>query len=67
MDSFAEYERLSTARDYAAYRVVGAIDAAVCYCRQDDSAMALRILLNARADYERADQNLQALTAKEAA
>jgi hypothetical protein len=55
----SDYERFSTARDYAAYRALGAIDAAICYCRQGDAEMALRILTNARADYNHADLNLQ--------
>jgi hypothetical protein len=55
----SDFERLCTARDYASYRALGAIDAAICYCRQGDSAMAMRILTNARADYNRADLNLQ--------
>jgi hypothetical protein len=55
----SDFDRLSTARDYAAYRALGAIDAAICYCRQGDAEMAMRILTNARADYNRADLNLQ--------
>ena len=58
-DIGSDYQRACIARDHAAYRAVGAIDAAICYCRNADPKMALSILLNARADYERADKNLQ--------
>jgi hypothetical protein len=50
----SQYERLRIARDLAAYRAVGHIDAAICYCRQGDAKMALSILLNARATYNAA-------------
>jgi hypothetical protein len=58
-DICTEYEELVVARDHAAYRAVGAIDAAICYCKNGDTRTALSILLNARADYERADVRLQ--------
>jgi len=54
----SDYQRLRIARDLAAYRAVGHIDAAICYCRQGDSKMALSILMNARRMYEAADQAL---------
>lgn len=54
----SQYERLRIARDLAAYRAVGHIDAAICYCRQGDAKMALSILMNARRMYEKADQAL---------
>ena len=63
-DVGSDYQKLAIARDYAAYRAVGAIDAAICHCRAGDAKTALSILLNARADYERADSKLQNHKAK---
>jgi len=54
-----DYKKLSIARDHAAYRALGAIDAAICYCRNGDAVIALNILTKARAQYERANQKLQ--------
>lgn len=54
----SDYQRLRIARDLAAYRAVGHIDAAICYCRQGDAKMALSILMNARQMYEAADRAL---------
>jgi glutamine amidotransferase-like uncharacterized protein len=58
-DVCSDYQKLCIARDYAAYRAVGAIDAAICSCRRGDAETALQILTNARAEYERADTRLQ--------
>jgi hypothetical protein len=58
-DLGSDYQKLTIARDYAAYRAVGAIDAAICYCKNGDAKTALEILLDARADYEQADSKLQ--------
>jgi hypothetical protein len=49
-----DYQRLRIARDLAAYRAVGHIDAAICYCRQGDAKMALAILMDGRALYQKA-------------
>ena len=59
--NLADHQRLSRERDFAAYRAVVAIDAAICYCRQGDAAEALNILTRARSYYELADSNLQSL------
>ena len=50
----ADYQRLRIARDLAAYRALGHIDAAICYCRQGDSQTALSILTDARRMYQKA-------------
>jgi len=55
----SDYQKLRTARDLAAYRALGHIDAAICYCRQGDAQMALSILLNARATYEASARALE--------
>lgn len=54
----SQYERLRIARDLAAYRALGHIDAAICYCRQGDSKMALSILTSARSLYQAAAKAL---------
>ena len=59
--NLADHQRLSRDRDLAAYRAVGAIDAAICYCRQGADVEALNILTRARSYYELADSNLQSL------
>jgi hypothetical protein len=56
--SEGDYQRLRIARDLAAYRALGHIESAICYCRQGDARRALSILLNARATYESADKAL---------
>ena len=74
-DLDSDYQKLRIARDLAAYRALGHIDAAICYCKNGDTKMALSILTNARALYEAADKKLQdatsptpkSTTAKEAA
>jgi predicted negative regulator of RcsB-dependent stress response len=60
----SDYEKLSDARDNAAYRALGAISAAICYCRQQNTADALSILTRALEAYERADEKLQGLKAQ---
>lgn len=57
----SDYEQLSDARDNAAYRAVGAISAAICFCRQQKSEDALAVLTRALENYERADHRLQTL------
>jgi hypothetical protein len=57
----SDYEKLSDARDMAAYRALGAISAAICYCRQARTSDALDILTRALEAYERADNKLQNL------
>jgi hypothetical protein len=59
--NLAEFQRLSRERDLAAYRALGAMDAAICYCRQGDSQEALSILTRGLAHYELADSKLQNL------
>jgi hypothetical protein len=57
----SDYQRLSDARDVAAYRALGAITAAICFCREKRTDDALAVLTSALERYERADQNLQRL------
>jgi hypothetical protein len=57
----SDYEKLSDARDVAAYRCVGALTAAICFCRQKDLDAALTILTSALARYESAAEKLEAL------
>ncbi len=54
-----EYDRLCEQRDNEAYRALGAITAAICFCRQERSQDALAILTNAISRYETADAQLQ--------
>lgn len=54
-----DHEKLSDARDRAAYRCVGAISAAICYCRQEQPKDALSILMNALSAYEHAETKLE--------
>jgi Tfp pilus assembly protein PilF len=56
-----DYERRSDERDIAAYRALGAMTAAICFCRQGKSEEALAVLTRALHNYERADSNLQQL------
>jgi hypothetical protein len=58
----SDYEQRSDARDMAAYRALGAMTAAIRYCRDGNTEDALRILTCALDTYERANANLQALT-----
>lgn len=55
----SDFDKLSDARDNAAYRCVGAISAAICYCRQDKPKDALSILKSALAAYEHAEEKLE--------
>ena len=57
----SDYERLSEARDMAAYRALGALTAAICFCRQGKSKDALAVMTAALERYERADEKLQQL------
>ena len=57
----SDYERLSDARDVAAYRALGAMTAAVCFCRQGKTEDALTVMTAALERYERADEKLQQL------
>ena len=54
----SDHDKLSDARDKAAYRCVGAISAAICYCRQEDPKAALSILKAALTAYEHAEAKL---------
>lgn len=56
-----EYERLAEQRTNEAYRALGAITAAICFCRQERSKDALAVLTSAIERYEEADQALQQL------
>ncbi len=56
-----DYEKRSDERDIAAYRALGAMTAAICFCRQGKTEDALAILTRALENYERADSNLQQL------
>jgi predicted negative regulator of RcsB-dependent stress response len=55
----SEFERTAEQRDMAAYRALGAMTAAIVFCRQDDPKSALHILTTALQQYERADSQLQ--------
>lgn len=57
----SDYERLCEQRDIAAYRALGAMAAAMCFCRQGRPEDALTVLTSALARYERADEKLQQL------
>lgn len=57
----SEYRKRAEQRDFAAYRALGAISAAVCFCRQNRSQDALAVLTSALARYEEADQQLHSL------
>jgi hypothetical protein len=54
-----DFDRLSDARDMAAYRALGAISAAICFCKQERPKDALAVLVSAMERYEAADQELQ--------
>jgi hypothetical protein len=54
-----EYDRLLEQRDMEAYRALGAITAAICFCRQERSKDALEVLTRAIERYEIADTQLQ--------
>lgn len=56
-----DYEKLAEQRDFAAYRALGAISAAICFCRQGMTQDALGVLSSALERYELADQRLQQL------
>lgn len=58
-DILTEFSRLCLERDQAAYRVVGALEHAIYYCRRGETAYALQALTEAKAGYERADSELQ--------
>lgn len=60
----SEYDRLSERRDFAAYKALGAITAAINFCREDDSKSALHILTTAIEQYERTNTELQRLATK---
>lgn len=55
------YAVLSQARDMMAYRALGSIAAAICFCRQRRTEDAIAILLTALERYELANQELNAL------
>lgn len=55
----SDYDKLCDARDMAAYRAVGAISAAICYCRANDQKAALNILTSALASYEHVANKLE--------
>jgi hypothetical protein len=57
----SDYEKLSDQRDVAAYRALGAMTAAICFCREGKADDALAVMTRALENYERADQNLQGL------
>jgi len=54
-----DFDRLSDQRDMAAYRALGAISAAICFCKQNRAKDALAVLTSALERYEQADQELQ--------
>jgi hypothetical protein len=62
--SLAEFQRLCRARDLAAYRVVGAVDAVLTYFEVQDFAEAEKSLRRARADYEQTDQAINEFRAQ---
>jgi hypothetical protein len=56
-----EYARLKDERDTAAYRAVGALDAAIVFCREGKPEDALSVLLAARSRYQTAEDALDEL------
>jgi hypothetical protein len=56
-----EYQQLCEQRDFAAYRALGAITAAICFCRNHQTQDALGVLTSAIQRYEQADEKLQQL------
>lgn len=57
----SDFEKLEQARDMAAYRALGALTAAICFCRQKRTEDALAIMERALEAYERANDKLQLL------
>lgn len=57
----SDHDRLSDARDREAYRALGAMTAAICFCREGKADDALAVMTRALENYERADQHLQSL------
>jgi predicted negative regulator of RcsB-dependent stress response len=55
----SDYDRLTDERDNAAYRAVGAITAAIRFCRDEQTKDALAVLTAALDRFEMADSNLQ--------
>ncbi len=55
----SDYERLAEQRDFAAYRAVGAISAAICYCKNGQLSDVLHILTSALENYERIANKLE--------
>jgi hypothetical protein len=54
-----DYEKLAEQRDFAAYRAVGAISAAICYCKNGQLSDVLHILTSALEDYESVANKLE--------
>ncbi len=57
----SDYERLAEQRDFAAYRAVGAISAAICYCKNGEMKDVLHILTSALENYEMVANKLESL------
>ena len=55
------YEQICEQRDMAAYRALGAITAAICFCKKGDTRAALDILTKARDRFDQIDHELQTL------
>jgi hypothetical protein len=55
----SDYEQGCDLRDRAAYRALGAITAAICFCREGKTKDALHILTTAIERYEQANRELQ--------
>ena len=55
----SDYDRLAEQRDFAAYRALGSISAAIVFVRQNRIEIALEVLTRALETYERADSQLQ--------
>jgi hypothetical protein len=51
----SEYDRLVEQRDFAAYRALGSISAAIVFCRENDTQRAITVLSRALLQYERAE------------
>jgi len=56
-----EYQELCDRRDAEAYRALGAITAAICFCREKKPELAEAVLSRALERYEVADAQLQQL------
>ena len=57
----SDYDRLAEQRDFAAYRALGSISAAIVFLRQNRNDVAREVLTRALETYERAESKLENL------